>query len=250
MRLLLANPNTSQVMTNQMAAVARRAAPPDCRIETVTALRGFPYISTRAEAQVAGAVLLEVLASADADAAIVAAFGDPGLRAAREFCDFPVVGVADAAMMTAAMLGERFAIVAFTRRMRSWYLDCVRDAGLATRFAGFQAPGVEPARVESAQEDLHEALLACVDAAIDQDGADVVILAGAPLAGVAERLAAEVRVPLVDPIAAATLQAATLVRLGPKQAGRHRPAKVSIGLDPALARRFGGNRPRVNGGLT
>lgn len=242
MRLLLANPNTSVGLTRRMAAVAGAVAPPDCTIEAVTAPRGFPYVSTRAEAHIAGAVMLEVLAGADADAAIIAAFGDPGLRAARDLCDFPVVGVAEAAMMTAAMLGERFAIVAFTRRMRAWYLDSVRDAGIAARFAGFRAPEIEPRSVEGAQDELREALLACIDAAVTVDGADTVILGGAPLAGLAATLADAAPAPLVDPIAAATLQAAALVRLG---AGGRRAAPVakpSTGLDPDLARRFGGRR--------
>ncbi|QXM26048.1 aspartate/glutamate racemase family protein [Elioraea tepida] len=56
-----------------------------------TARIGFPYISSRAEAQLAGAHLLEILAerSGEADAAIVAAFGDPGLQPARELFDLP-----------------------------------------------------------------------------------------------------------------------------------------------------------------
>ncbi len=240
MRVLLANPNTSVALTRQMAAVARAAAPIGCTVETVTAPRGFPYISTRAEAHIAGTVMLEMLAEADVDAAIIAAFGDPGMRAARELCDFPVVGVADAAMMTAAMLGERFAIVAFTQRMRAWYLDSVRDAGLASRFAGFRAPAIEPKSVETAHEDLRGALLACIEAAATEDGADAVILGGAPLAGMAATLADLAPVPLVDPIAAATLQAAALVRLVPRRPRTALVAKTSIGLDPRLARRFGG----------
>lgn len=249
MRLLLANPNTSEALTRQMATVAKAVAPADCRIEAVTASRGFPYLSTRAEAHIAGAVLLEVLAEANADAAIIAAFGDPGLRAARDLCDFPVVGVSDAAMMSAAMLGERFAIIGFTQRMRSWYLDGVRDAGLSSRFAGFRAPDVEPTSVEAAQHELRDALLACIEAAVRHDGADAVILGGAPLAGLAATLAASAPVPLIDPIAAATLQAAALVRLAAQRPARIIEAKPSTGLDARLARRFGGQLA-VNGGAS
>ena len=242
MRLLLANPNTTVALTRRMAAVAESVAPPGCTIEAVTAPRGFPYLSTRAEAHIAGAVMLETLAEAEVDGAIIAAFGDPGLRAARELCDFPVVGVAEAAMMTAAMLGERFAIIAFTQRMRAWYLDSVRDAGLGSRFAGFRAPDVEPKSVELAQEELCDALIACIEAAVTTDGADVVILGGAPLAGLAGTLAASAPVPLVDPVSAATLQAATLVRLAPNRFVRPIAVKPSTGLDSRLARRFAGLR--------
>ena len=89
MRLLLLNPNMTEAVTERLATVARAIASPGTEILPVTAPRGFPYISSRAEAQVAGALVLEMLAerAGTFDAAIVAAFGDPGLFPARELFD-------------------------------------------------------------------------------------------------------------------------------------------------------------------
>ncbi len=102
MKLLLINPNTTQAMTDRLAKVARAAAGPEITVSALTATRGFPYIASRAEAQIAGALVLEMIAAHrhDADAVIIAAFGDPGLIAARELFDLPVVGMADAAVAT------------------------------------------------------------------------------------------------------------------------------------------------------
>ena len=61
------------------------------------------------------------------DAAIIAAFGDPGLRGASELFDFPIVGMAEAAMLTAWILGRRFAIVTFAPALSPWYRQCVDD---------------------------------------------------------------------------------------------------------------------------
>ena len=99
MRILLVNPNMTTAMTDRMAAIARQVAPEHIEIVPLTADRGFPYIASRAEAQVAGALTCEMIAerAVGADAAIVAAFGDPGLAGARELFDFPVVGMAEAA---------------------------------------------------------------------------------------------------------------------------------------------------------
>ena len=79
MKLLLLNPNTSADVTELMMRVARGAAAPGTTLISATALRGVPYIATRAEAQIGGAVALEMLAERhrDIDAAIIAAFGDP-----------------------------------------------------------------------------------------------------------------------------------------------------------------------------
>jgi allantoin racemase len=243
MRLLLLNPNTSQALTDRLAAVAATVAPPGVVIDAVTAPRGFPYISNIAEAQVAGAIVLEMLArhAGRCDAAIVGAFGDPGLRAARALFPFPVIGISEAAIVTAAMTGRRFGVVGFTTRMRDWYVDCVAEVGMERRFAGFRAPAAAPRAPATAQHDLREELLACVRDSHAQDGADVVIMAGAPLAGFAATAAAEVPAPLVDPVAAAVLQAHALALLAAQGCGAPRPRedpKPTTGLDPALAARF------------
>ncbi|WP_304615768.1 aspartate/glutamate racemase family protein [Paracoccus sp. (in: a-proteobacteria)] len=252
MHILIVNPNTSTSLTERMERAARCQIPADVTLSSRTAPRGFPYISNRAEAQVAGSVTLEMLArqGTGTDAAIVAAFGDPGARAARDLRPFPVIGVAEAAMHSAAMLGERFGILAFSRQMQGWYRDCVHQVGLERRFAGFRAPAVAPRSPDTAQEDLHDALLDCLRDCQDRDGADVVIVAGAPLAGFATLAAGETRLPLVDPVIAALHQAVALSRLAARR-GRHErdDPKPSTGLDPELAALFlaGSPHPRANG---
>ena len=45
------------------------------------------------------------------DGCIIACFGEPGLREARRRFDFPIVGMAEASMLTAMQLGGDFAIL-------------------------------------------------------------------------------------------------------------------------------------------
>ena len=219
--------------------VARKLAGQQAEIVPLTATRGFPYIASRAEAQISGANVLEMIAEhhTSVDAVIVAAFGDPGLVAARELFDLPVVGMAEAAVMTAAMLGERFSVVTFSPHMARWYTDCVRQTGLEPRFTGVRCPDTAPASVDNVAADLRDDLIGLVREATAADGADVVILGGAPLAGLAQSISAEAPGILIDPVAAATAQAMTLVRLAPCYARRvGRPApKPSSGLAPALS---------------
>src|SRR5262245_66278751 len=115
MKLLVANPNTSAGVTDRLVAAAKLVASPGTELLPMTAPRGVPYIATRAEAAIGAALALEMLAErrSEIDAAIVAAFGDPGLGGARELFDFPVVGIAEAAMLVACTVGRRLAIVSF-----------------------------------------------------------------------------------------------------------------------------------------
>lgn len=247
MRLLMINPNMTEAMTIPMARVARDLAGDTAEIVALTAAQGFPYISSRAEAQISGAHVLEMIADhhEEVDAVIVAAFGDPGLVAARELFNLPVVGMAEAAIMTAAMLGDRFSVVTFSPHMARWYTDCVRQTGLEARFTGVRCPKVAPASVDNVATALRADLIDLVDLATSADGADVVILGGAPLAGLATDIANDVDGLLIDPIAAATAQAMSLVRLAPAYGRRvARPAaKPSKGLSPALAGIIAGEQP-------
>lgn len=238
MRILLVNPNMTQAMTDTMADIARHMADGRAEIVPLTAQRGFPYIASRAEAQIAGGIALEMIADniEGVDAVVIAAFGDPSLAGARELFDVPIVGMAEAAVMTAAMLGERFSIVTFSPVMTRWYTDCVHDTGLAARFTGVRAPEVHAGDVANAAQDMRAELIALAHRAVVEDATDVVILGGAPLAGLAPEIDAEIPAIVIDPIAAAVAQAMTLASLKVRFEGRaFRPIpKASVGLSTAL----------------
>lgn len=243
-RILLLNPNTSAEMTERMLEAGRAVAARDTDLVPLTAVRGVPYIATRAEAQIGGAIALEMLAEHHrrVDAAIIAAFGDPGLFGARELFDIPVVGLAEAAMLTACMLGRRFAIVSFARALGPWYEECVAMHGLTGRCAGIRLLDSPFREVTAVQEEKEDRLVRLANEAVQRDDADVVILAGAPLSGLAAKVAHRIPVPVVDQVAAAVKQAEALAALRPRKATegtfRRPPAKGVTGLPAALAARI------------
>ncbi|WP_045392853.1 aspartate/glutamate racemase family protein [Falsirhodobacter sp. alg1] len=236
MRILLVNPNMTQGMTDRMFTIASAIAGDRAEIVPLTATRGFPYIASRTEAQIAGEIALEMIAEhrEGADVAIIAAFGDPGLAAARELFDMPIIGMADAAVHTAALLGGSFAVVTFTPFMNRWYEDCIKATGLSSRSRGVRSAAEKPIDVASVRDDAREELIALARDAALKDGAEVIILGGAPLAGLAPEIAADVPALVIDPISAATCQALAVAGLAPgldysTRATRPAP-KSSVGL--------------------
>lgn len=231
-------------MTEGLEQVAQRAAHHDTDVVPMTLTSGFPYISSRAEAQISGALVLEAIAAheQEIDAVVIAAFGDPGLKAARELFDLPIIGMAEAAMLTAIQLGERFSIVTFTPAMSRWYLDSVHECGLTGRFASLRTPDNHDGNVTNVQSRQRESLTTLVRQCVQEDGADVVILGGAPLAGLSAQLQPEVQAILIDPIWCAIRQAEALVSTVPREAWQNRfrkpLPKTSLGLDVELARRM------------
>lgn len=241
MKILLLNPNTTAAVTDLLHAAGARAASPGTELVAATARRGVPYIATRAEAQIGGAIALEMLAEAHSsvDAAIIAAFGDPGLFGARELFDIPIVGLAEAAMLTACMVGRKFAIVTFARALAPWYQECVAMHGLDPRCAGIRTLDGTFRSISDVQAEKEDMLVELANRAVEQDGADVVILSGAPLAGLASKVRDRIPVPVIDPVAAAVRQAETLAVLRPCKAVagtfRRPDPKPTTGLAEPLA---------------
>ncbi len=240
MRILLINPNISVSVSNLIRAEAQRAASPGTQIEVVTAPLGVAYIETRFES-IIGAYAAATLAAeheAQHDALIIAAFGDPGIRGIREAVNVPVVGLTEAALMSACLLGSRFSIIAISRRITAWYRECVQANGLIDRLASIRCLDQPLRDIGAVQADHETRLRALCQQAVEEDGADVIVLAGAPLAGMARTIREHIPVPLVDGVSSAVRHAETLAALAPgrARAGSYAPppAKAHQGLPPAL----------------
>lgn len=247
-RLFILNANTTASITDLIARSARASARADTRIVAATAPFGPAYIQSRAEVTIAAHGVLTGLAHAKPpiDAAVIACFGEPGLFAARELFDFPVVGMAEAAMVTACQLGRRFAILTAGARWPAMLDDLIDDYGLRDRHAGTLALPVSGLQASRNREAAATALARLARRAEAEFDADVVILGGAGLAGFAPQLRTRCGLPVVDGLAAAIAQAEVLANLAPSKAraGQFaRPASAGFtGIDTALVKAFA--RPR------
>lgn len=114
--------------------------------------------------------------------------------------------------------------------------------GLSTRCAGIRMLDAAITSVPDVQEELQDLLVELANRAVVETEADVVILGGAPLAGLAAKVADRIPVPLVDQVQAAVKMAEMLVTLSPRKAVtgtfRRPAAKATIGLPAALAARI------------
>jgi Asp/Glu/hydantoin racemase len=90
------------------------------------------------------------------------------------------------------------------------------------------------------QDEHAQALQALAERAVAEDGAEVIILAGAPLAGLARSLQGRLPVPVVDGVSSAVRHAETLAALKSGRALQGSfampPAKPHRGLPDAIAR--------------
>ena len=171
---------------------------------------------------------------------MVAAFGDPGIDGLREILPIPVVGLTEAALMSACLLGKRFSIIAISRRITAWYRECVQANGLLDRLASIRNLDQPLQDIGRVQDDHGERLQSLCLSAVEDDGADVIIIAGAPLAGLARSIRDRIPVPMVDGVSSAVCHAQSLVSLAPVPARLGSfappPLKPNHGLPEAMVR--------------
>lgn len=246
MRLLILNPNTSEFVTSRVAAQARLSANTGTEIVEATGAFGARIIGTRAELAIAGHATLDALAhhAGTCDAVVLAVSYDTALYAAREMLRVPVVGITEAALLTACMLGTRTGVVMFGKRVLPLYQELAKLYGLDQRICGWRAIESLAPYGDGDQTEVDKLVVAAALDLIARDGCEVIVLAGAVMAGVPSRLQAKVPVPLLEGVSCAVAQAEMLVRLACPKPGTGSlatlPQRELVGVSPALQDRFRG----------
>lgn len=236
MRILVANANTTAAITEACVAAARAVAAPTTVILGATPAFGPSVISTRAENAIAAHALLATLAehAGRVEAVILAVSHDTALEAARQMMPCPVIGITEAACLTACLVGGNFGVL--TLGQARPYEELVARHGLSARCAGVRGVAATPQDVLRDPEGA--AALVLAEARAMAESCDAVVLAGAALAGMDRKLQEDCPVPLLDGMACAVKLLEGLVALGlpkPRSGSYAAPSgRTSIGLSPAL----------------
>lgn len=208
MRLLLINANTTAALTDRLVTAARRIVANGVTVTGATARFGARYVATRSAYAIAAHATLDLYAERgrDADVVVIACFGDPGLLALRELARAPVIGMAEASCREAARRG-RFAIVTGGVGWVTMLEEFVAQIGLTDQLCVVRAVTATGGEIAADPKRFERTLAQECRAAVTQNGAEVVILGGAGLIGIAERIARDVPVPVIDCLAAAVKNA-------------------------------------------
>ncbi|MBO9534815.1 MAG: aspartate/glutamate racemase family protein [Solirubrobacteraceae bacterium] len=216
MLIKVINANATDSMTEIIGESARAVAGPGVTIDAVSNATGPLSIEGHEdEAMCLPGLLAEVRAgeAAGVDAYVIACFSDPGLLAAREIAAGPVVGIAEAAMRAAAYLGRGFSVITTLERSAPHTRHLAEVYGLERHCHGVHATGIAVLELETDPE-AYEKMLAKSREALAADRSDVIVLGCAGMADLCRRLSADLGVPVVDGVAAATVMARSLVDLG------------------------------------
>lgn len=230
-RALVINPNTSPAMTAEIEQTAQRVFQPPWDCVVVPAPAGPESLESWSDYHLASLAILPLLDEyTDVDGILLACFGDPGLYLLKESCAIPVVGIAEASMSLALLLGARFGILAGMRRAVELMDSMVRTYGLEARYAGTASLEL---RVLDFEKDRAATLRVLENASrkLRSNGAEVLLLGCAGLTAFVEDLQARVEMPVIDPVEAGCrmLQAVSDSRLNVSHTGLYsRPAPQNM----------------------
>jgi allantoin racemase len=207
MRILFINPNTSESFTHGIEISTEKYKSADTKVVALNPSTGPATIESIYEEMLGGAAALQVFMENidEFDGFIMACYGNESLvQAAREATDKPVIGITEASYYMACMVGRKFSVVTTGDRWESLLWDSVKLHGLEARCASIRPTSVNTSELEeSGDEAIKAHLMREARIALEQDGADVILLGCAGLTGFDKLMQAELGIPVIDGVVAA-----------------------------------------------
>lgn len=235
MHVLLVNPNTSLAFTTRIQTIAEKYALPGTVVIAKNPTSGPRSIESIYDEILSAPGTLELVISEldQVDAVVIACYSDhPSIYALREITDKPVIGIAEASMHLACMLGHKFSVVTTNREWEPLLWDAVSHYGLVERCASVRSTGMPVLALETATpEETFDMILKAARQAIEVDGAEVICLGCAGMAGLDKKLEADLGVPVLDGVTSALKLLEGMVGYGLKTSKRlayARPCKKEL----------------------
>lgn len=217
MKILLVNPNTSTPMTAAIAAAARDVAAGGTEIVPVQPSFGPLSIEGHYDEAFAAAGVAEQVRLAvpwRPDAVVVACFGDPGLDAAREAIDAPVLGIAEAAFHAASFLATGFSVVTTMTRTCIIAERLVQRYGFERHCRGIHGTDIPVLALEACGPQTVAAIEDVARRALARDRSGAIVLGCAGMAPLCRSLEQRLGIPVIDGVAVAVKFAEALAALG------------------------------------
>ena len=211
------NPNSTQSMTDKIGACARSVASPGTEIVATNPVSTPASIEGQYdEAMSIAGLLAEVKKGeqAGADGFVIACFDDVGLGACREIASGPVLGICEAAMHAASMIGTGFSVVTTLHRSVPLIEDLAVRYGMERRCRRVRAADIPVLALEELGSNARQKVLDEITRAVDEDRCDAVILGCAGMADLTAWLTKETGVPVIDGVAVAVRMIEALVGAG------------------------------------
>ena len=213
MKILCINPNSSPEVTEGIKKICKEYALPSTEVEVKCIEEAPSGIESYHDAAISEKYLLERFEDwkNEYDGFIIACHSDIGVDLLRELTKKPVIGIGEASIIFALPLGHKFSILSLKRKKIPQKEDLVKKYGLENRCASIRVTGLG---VVANYKEKKEKLVQEGGKAVKEDGAEVLILGCAGMAGMDKEIEKAVGVPVIDGVVSALLIVESFIRYG------------------------------------
>lgn len=200
---ILPKPGARELRQKQFQAMAR----PDTKIEVTYIEKGPASIEGEYDDVLAIPDTLKKVKEAEEegfDAVIINCFGDPGVSAARELVNIPVIGPSQANALLATVVSEKFSIVTVLDDIIPFLEKSIRTNGFISRLASIRSVEIPVLELEEKYDEALNKMTEAAKYAIEEDGAQSILLGCLGMIGMAEEIQSRLNekgfiVPVLDP---------------------------------------------------
>ncbi len=196
----------------------RQYARTDTTIDIIEPLHGLPIDNLEwysYEAFIGGHLLAAYKKGEDKgyDAILQTCFYDPLVREAREILQIPVIGIAEASMHIASILGAKFSVIVGRTKWIDKMAENARRCGFESKIASWIALGEGVQELSAGNEKTIIELSEMARKCIDEDGAEVIVMGCGGFVQYAKPVSERVGVPFIDSYMAGVKMAELLADL-------------------------------------
>lgn len=211
MKILIINPNSDTDITQAIQRTAEDFAQGEFEVECRPTPGAPAFIETYEDASKAAPGMIQLVRENEGlcDAFVIACHSDPHLDAIKEIARKPVVGIGEASMKIASMLGHSFSVISDNAHSIPNKEFLARQYHLQEVLASVRAPLDEMSEWSDEKKYLQTAR-----SAIEEDGAEVIVLGCAAMTGLDIPLQEKLGIPVLDGIVCALIVASGLAKYG------------------------------------
>lgn len=211
MKILIINPNSDLEMTKAIQKTADNFARGEYEVVCQSNPDAPRFIETYEDEVKTAPGMIRLVKENEGkfDAFINACHCDPNLDALKEITKIPVVGIGEASMKIASMLGHKFSVVSGAKHSIPNKEAVIRKYHLQDAMASVRAPEGDVSKLSGEEKYLQAAKLA-----IEEDKAEVIVLGCAGMTGLDKKMQKKLGVPVLDGVVCALIIATGLVKYG------------------------------------
>ena len=220
MKILVINPNTNPKNTKVIEDAVKTYIPTEFQVDVVNPEKGPIGLESYYHNFLASVEVHKVIVDAEKNGyngVVIACYGDPGIEAAKELVNIPVVGITEASYALARMLATKFLVVVSAETAVPRQIRYIKSLGIPDFQYSVRPIGLTVLGVMSDRMSAKDMIAKNCEIALKETGSEIIVMGCSGFSGLRAELEKQLNVTIIDPVVAGVQVCATLINMGLSQ---------------------------------